>query len=917
MMMTSDRMEIPQVFQEATTTKASMTACKNVLQQYGLTHSFRRRADMDGFFDRLRWPYEMPWRDEQRECLERFGDPGWDELIVQAIFGGGKTTMMLAMVQHLVLTGMLQGEGIQVCAFNVCIKNEVKKKLRFLGKKFRIQTFDSIIYGLCDELGYDNLRALDFDGKRKYVRQHLSRVEPLEEVAYLFVDEAQDLEKHAYDIFRKRFPRARRIFVGDVFQSIQKEPRESMLWYMLRRAEDPRVIRYSMTDTPRVPRSVLDEVKGALQEYYPEFSSTIEKWTSSSLMTAHVPISWHAFDSYKQVYEDMLAFIREKGPENVMVLTFSSAITVRGVLGDVSRVRQFLTQSGVPVNSNHKRMKDDRLFLSTANSSKGLERDHVFGFLTFPLELAFANFSDDLVVNLTTVALSRCKKSVSMYVPRFKDRFSKVLTLYRSCPAPVVKPVPATGGKRAKTCTDAVFDDRHGNKREMLEKEHSITEALRLSILSFSTRTLLKSYAKRYQATAIPQENMHRIPVSEEDSTFCGIVFETLTLCAWKNKWPHNASTDGTFAHHDIFQAFQSRILAMRNEFMTFCRRHPVPSTLNPQQLVQGACLYGKLHLACFQKVFWKHGPDLIDRITRHWCRIRGVIVSLQPSHAQLETLRVQHNLAMPFLNGIADAVLLPPKGSAALLEVFEIKASKSSDWQENAFLQSILYGICLGKTLFRLHLVNVFSKESYSYSVNLGKDFFMVRDAVVADVQQWNLNCFLSKNVTHHDPQKKTLHIQGTFFIDGRLGGTGTTDKNRYFLSEVVSPTKTCMHPLTNLEEELPQKIKDFEIRKIIVGRHLPLAHLESLFPDHKALFKPLRWAASKKETRNDASKWQVYLRSMGWFESSSSVEATGGTTEPAQGDKDSKSYLEWDNPQSTFMVQWAHLCTMYNMGT
>jgi hypothetical protein len=71
-------------------------------------------------------------------------------------------------------------------------------------------------------------------------------------------------------------------------------------------------------------------------------------------------------------------------------------------------------------------------------------------------------------VNLTTVALSRCKKSVSMYVPRFKDRFSKVLTLYRSCPAPVVKPVPVTGGKRAKTCTDAVFDDRHGNKREML-----------------------------------------------------------------------------------------------------------------------------------------------------------------------------------------------------------------------------------------------------------------------------------------------------------------------------------------------------------------------------------------------------------------------------------------------------------------
>ena len=83
-----------------------------------------------------------------------------------------------------------------------------------------------------------------------------------------------------------------------------------------------------------------------------------------------------------------------------MILTFSSAITVKGALGDVARLRRFLSQKEYDVNKNHKSMDVEKLFLSTANSSKGLERDNVLAILTFPLERAFVNFSDDLVVNL-------------------------------------------------------------------------------------------------------------------------------------------------------------------------------------------------------------------------------------------------------------------------------------------------------------------------------------------------------------------------------------------------------------------------------------------------------------------------------------------------------------------------------------
>jgi len=868
-----------------------------ILKEQGLQHSFPNKAVLHAFLSLLKWPYTMPWRIEQRECLETFVSDGWDELVVQAIFGGGKTTMMLAMVQHLLLHSH---EQVQICAFNVCIKNEIKKKLGHLKHPKRVQTFDSIIYELCAELGYENLRVLDFEGKRKFVQQHLADVKGLEEITYLFVDEAQDLEMLAYHVFKKRYPNARCVFVGDVFQSIQKEPRESMLWNLLRKPENPRCVRYSMTDTPRVPLPVLEEIQHALTTFYPEFSPTIQKWTSSNPDTDAKPITWTAFDSYKTVYDEMLAFIEDKGPENVMILAFSSAITVRGALGDVSRIRQFLLQHGIPVNSNHKRLKDDCVFLSTANSSKGLERDHVFGFLSFPLELAFANFSDDLVVNLTTVALSRCKKSVSMHVPKFQDRFSKVLTLYDACPRPLLS-TKKKGGP--KTDQDVVLEDRREDKRAMLEKDHSITEALRLSILSFSTKTHLKSYVKKYKTVPLPQQHMHKIPVSEEDSTFCGVVFETLTLMEWKGSWPRNSATDGTFAHHDIFQAFQSRIHAVRVEFLRFSKRHSSYATMNVAQKVEGACLYAKLHLACFQKIFWRHSSDVVGRIERHWATIQTTIRSLRPPDLDISSLKVQHNLAMPFLNGIADAVVLPPTGSPNLVEIIEIKASKSPEWQENALLQSILYGLCLGKSLFRVHLVNVFCKESCSYAINLGKELMPTRDRVVADVQQWNLNCFLSKNATYHDALKtKTMNVQNTFFLDGRH------KNNKYFLAEMVSPTKTYMHALESLDD-LPRKIRDFGIRKMVVGRHLENCPLETRFPEHESVFRRLQWPVllGKHASLSVDIKWQKFLEGIGWYASSLPL-ASGDDKE------NKKAYLEWDKPQCSFMVQWAHLCTKYN---
>ena len=50
----------------------------------------------------------------------------------------------------------------------------------------------------------------------------------------LFLDECQDLEIQALGVFQTFFPKAKFIFVGDVLQSIQKEPRESLLWQLMK-----------------------------------------------------------------------------------------------------------------------------------------------------------------------------------------------------------------------------------------------------------------------------------------------------------------------------------------------------------------------------------------------------------------------------------------------------------------------------------------------------------------------------------------------------------------------------------------------------------------------------------------------------------------------------------------------------------
>ena len=107
---------------------------------------------------KIGWLYDFPWRPEQLEILQKFQKDDWEKFIIQAIFGGGKTTMIIAMIHDIFLQEKISSfDQVMVCAFNVAIKNEIKKKLKYLGKVIP-RTFDSIVWQICKELEYPNLK---------------------------------------------------------------------------------------------------------------------------------------------------------------------------------------------------------------------------------------------------------------------------------------------------------------------------------------------------------------------------------------------------------------------------------------------------------------------------------------------------------------------------------------------------------------------------------------------------------------------------------------------------------------------------------------------------------------------------------------------------------------------------------------
>ncbi|NBO23531.1 hypothetical protein EBU94_09385, partial [bacterium] len=349
----------------------------------------------------------------------------------------------------------------------------------------------------------------------------------------IFLDECQDLEKSCIEVLQYFYKDTKFVFVGDIFQSIQKESRESVLWYYMTQPEHPDIYKMLMYITPRVPKKNLETLKSALKIHYPEFKNNIDTWKSSNVVS-DADIEWKRFTTYSDIYKKLNKFLTVHDPKDSMIISFSSSITVKGNMGDIARLRRYLSENGFNVNSNHKKQDINQLFLSTAHSSKGLERDYVIVFLTFPLEKAFVHFSDDIVVNLLTVALTRAKKKVVIYVPSYEDKFSRVLSLFKNCPAPNKQKI-----RDCKVLNEYGFKD-------YIDIEHCPTEIIKSGVIKYDTRIELKKYAKKFSFSKISDEHVNYKfnIVTEEERSFVGILIENLITSSWINRWPEYTSID-------------------------------------------------------------------------------------------------------------------------------------------------------------------------------------------------------------------------------------------------------------------------------------------------------------------------------------------------------------------------------------
>ena len=723
---------------------------KNMLKKIGSFHCLKNKDAYVTKINHFKKCLNFTWRDDQKCVIDTFLEFKHRNYVVHAVFGAGKTSLLLGLLVNGILSSLFKPEEVMFISFNISIKNEIKRKLKEYGisSKVAVRTFDSIIYEVAKIGGYPYIDLPNFEGKRKFVYELIFNKDfthiPSYQPKVIFVDECQDLEKSALNIFQHFYPDSKFVFAGDIFQSIQKEPRESILWYFMMAPEVADTYKIYMSETPRVPKNTLNTIKTALKIYYPEFKDKIENWKSSNTCS-NADIEWKRFNSYTHIFEELKGFLGTHSAEETMILTFSSAITVKGAMGDVARIRRFLSEQNLNVNSNHKKLEVENYFLSTANSSKGLERDYVIVFLTFPLERAFVNLSDDVVVNLITVALTRAKKKVIMYVPAYEDKYSRVLSLFENCPTPNKSRI-----REGKTMKEFIFQD-------YIDIEHCVTELIRASVIKYDTRIRLREQTKQYNFSKIFDEDISykTAPIpTEEERAFVGVLIENLITSTWIGRWPEMPKHD--VANHPMYLHIIGRINADEKRY----KQYVSSNMFDNKNQFNGIYLYSQLHIALSNKIFMRLSDGLTENLKSYWTRLRPKAFQMKPCSAKL---KIQVPVQMQWVTGVADSITADDDGKTTSL--FEIKASQDRNWKDNALLQIMCYALMTGKTWSRLHLLNPFQNEKVSYYFDT-KNILSLRNEIIQDVLIYNANSMMAK-LYPTTKDKKVLDISDTLFLN------------------------------------------------------------------------------------------------------------------------------------------------------
>lgn len=778
----------------------SIKEYKAKLKAIGAKITHANKYEYDVYYKTLEWYKTFPWRDEQMRVFNAINTH--QNVVVQGIFGVGKSQMLIGIIFKALLEDGYKPSEIVYTAFNVCVKNEIRKKFSNFGIRNKIQvfTFDSLIYKICKLYGCPNLDEPNYEGRRKFVYNIITTT--IKNIIHVFdaklvvLDECQDLEIQALGVFKTFFPNAKFVFVGDVLQSIQKEPRESLLWQLMQHSKYDDFYKVYMYETPRVPVKILDALKHALSQFYPEFCQDLNKWVSKNTKTAGT-IEWKQFKHFKQMFTDVLEFTKQHDISETMILTFSSSVTVRGSLGDVSRIRNLLTENNIPVNLNHKRLENDKVFLSTSNSSKGLERAHVLVILTFPLEQAFLNFSNDLVMNLITVAISRAIESVTIYVPISIQKFSPILKYYQAVPQPTCDYKSNNLNEKGKNGDTDVLVNVGFTMNNVMNKEHSVTEVLRLGVLKYETLSLVKSYANRIVQYKLSDAKIAIHLFTDEERTLAGIFVEHLITSELSNVWPtiniSNLTDNPSYKH------CMSKLDSLYKQYMGMTQTQPFASSSIEYQ-TRVLHIYSQLLLGMHHRIFVTLRESEVLKIQNMWkFHWKTSIHQLKPVGNDNCKYSIQSNCKMSFMTGIIDVMVTEDKGSFKNVTFWEIKASSDPMWENDALSQVMLYVLMNAKVRCTVILINPFRNSIVKYSVQI-PCLNTIRHVVIHDCVIYNANSLMAKTACDTTSLTQSVDLLDTLFVNIQ----DIQDSTHVTILNLFSPTKLNIvyHTVTKGEE-------------------------------------------------------------------------------------------------------------------
>ena len=151
---------------------------------------------------------------------------------------------------------------------------------------------------------------------------------------------------------------------------------------------------------------------------------------------------------------------------------------------------------------------------------------------------------------------------------------------------------------------------------------------------------------------------------------------------------------------------------------------------------------------------------NLVNNLKSYWKNLKPKAFLMKPTDNKL---KIQAPVQMPWVTGIADAISVNEIEKSTSL--YEIKASQSREWKDNAMLQIMCYALMTGKTWSRLHLLNPFRNEKVSYYFDT-KNILSLRKEVLNDILIWNTNAMMAK-LYPETKDKKKLSVINTLFLN------------------------------------------------------------------------------------------------------------------------------------------------------